>query len=345
MKREVAIGHKRIGGNNPILIQSMTNTKTEDAQATIKQILELEEAGCDLVRVTVNTQEAADALPLIKESIHIPLVADIHFNGSLALSAMEAGADKIRINPGNLDMKHLLSIIEMAKDKGISIRIGVNSGSIKKELIQTYGHTPEAMLHSMKEFVSFFEEHGFFDLVLSAKDSDVRRNIAINRLLHEHFEYPIHLGVTEAGIGDQAIVKSAIGIGVLLAEGIGSTIRVSTTGSPVNEIPVARYILQSLGLRKGLNVISCPTCGRTEINVEALSKEISKRLSRSEKDLDVAVMGCVVNGPGEAKEADIGIAGGRTHSLIFKKGEIIGKYDNTVVKDIFIAMVEDMIHE
>lgn len=345
MKREVKIGQRVIGGDHPILIQSMTNTKTEDAASTINQILELEKAGCEIVRVTVNTEEAAAALPAIKAAIHIPLVADIHFNGSLALKAMEGGADKIRINPGNMDKSHLEAIISMAKEKDVAIRLGVNSGSLKKEILEEYGHTPEAMLVSMKDFVNFFEERGFFNLVLSAKDSSVRKNIAINRLLDEHFDYPLHLGVTEAGIGDQAIVKSAIGIGTLLEEGIGHTIRVSTTGSPVKEIPIAKYILQSLGLRKGLNVIACPTCGRTEINVEALSKEISERLSQSEKDLDVAVMGCVVNGPGEAKEADIGIAGGRSHSLIFKKGEIIGKYNNDEVKDIFIKMVEDLIHE
>lgn len=326
MKKQIQIGQRFIGGNHPILIQSMTNTKTEDVEQTVRQIWALEAAGCEIVRVTANSPEAARAIADIKKRIRIPIVADIHFDYRLALLAMEHGADKIRINPGNMPEHALDAIVEHAVRFGVPIRIGVNSGSIEKDLLEKYGATPEAMLESLKRYVSLFEQRGFHELVLSAKASDVKKNIAVNRLIDAHFDYPIHLGVTEAGSEESAIIKSSIGIGSLLYDGIGSTIRVSHTGDPVQEIPVAREILRVLGLRKGLDVVACPTCGRTNIDLEAILREVKLALKDSDKDLRIAIMGCAVNGPGEAREADIGIAGGLDEALLFRKGVIIGKY-------------------
>lgn len=340
MKKEIQIGQHIIGGSHPVLIQSMTNTKTEDIEQTVRQIWALEAAGCEIVRVSANSTAAAKAIAEIKKRIRIPLVADIHFDYRLALLAMEHGADKIRINPGNMPQVALDAIVSHAKEFHVPIRVGVNSGSIEKDVLEKYGSGPEAMLHSLKKYVTLFEERDFFNLVLSAKASDVKKNIAVNRLLHEHFDYPIHLGVTEAGSEESAIIKSSIGIGSLLYDGIGSTIRISLTGDPVKEIPVAREILRVLGLRKGLDVVACPTCGRTNIDLEAILKQVKIALKDSRKDLRIAIMGCAVNGPGEAREADLGIAGGINEALLFRKGVIIGKYKQEEIVSRLLAEID-----
>ena len=324
----VQIGDRKIGGGNPIAIQSMTNTKTEDIDATVKQILALEKAGCDIIRCAVPTMEAAKALAKIKQQIHIPLVADIHFDYRLAIAAMENGADKIRINPGNIgSKKRVQAVVDTAKERNIPIRVGVNSGSLEKEIVEKYGQvTAEGLVESALDKVAMIEEMGYDNLVISIKSSDVLMCIKAHELIAKQTNYPLHVGVTESGSLIAGNIKSAIGLGNILYQGIGDTIRVSLTGDPVEEIRSAKLILKSLGLRKGgVTVVSCPTCGRTQIDLIGLAGKVEKMVSDLDLDIKVAVMGCVVNGPGEAKEADLGIAGGKGEGLLIKKGEVIAK--------------------
>ena len=324
----VQIGDRKIGGGNPIAIQSMTNTKTEDIDATVKQILALEKAGCDIIRCAVPTMEAAKALAKIKQQIHIPLVADIHFDYRLAIAAMENGADKIRINPGNIGSKERVqAVVDTAKERNIPIRVGVNSGSLEKEIVEKYGQvTAEGLGESALDKVAMIEEMGYDNLVISIKSSDVLMCIKAHELIAKQTNYPLHVGVTESGSLIAGNIKSAIGLGNILYQGIGDTIRVSLTGDPVEEIRSAKLILKSLGLRKGgVTVVSCPTCGRTQIDLIGLAGKVEKMVSDLDLDIKVAVMGCVVNGPGEAKEADLGIAGGKGEGLLIKKGEVIAK--------------------
>lgn len=324
----VQIGDRKIGGGNPIAIQSMTNTKTEDIDATVKQILALEKAGCDIIRCAVPTMEAAKALAKIKQQIHIPLVADIHFDYRLAIAAVENGADKIRINPGNIGSKERVqAVVDTAKERNIPIRVGVNSGSLEKEIVEKYGQvTAEGLVESALDKVAMIEEMGYDNLVISIKSSDVLMCIKAHELIAKQTNYPLHVGVTESGSLIAGNIKSAIGLGNILYQGIGDTIRVSLTGDPVEEIRSAKLILKSLGLRKGgVTVVSCPTCGRTQIDLIGLAGKVEKMVSDLDLDIKVAVMGCVVNGPGEAKEADLGIAGGKGEGLLIKKGEVIAK--------------------
>ncbi len=324
----VKIGDCYIGGDNPIAIQSMTNTKTEDVKSTVAQILELEEAGCQIIRCAVPTMEAAEALSKIKEQIHIPLVADIHFDYRLAIAAMENGADKIRINPGNIGSKdRVKAVVDVAKERNIPIRVGVNSGSLEKELVKKYGGvTAEGLVESALDKVAYIEDLGYDNLVISIKSSDVLMCVRAHELIADKTDLPLHVGITEAGTLLAGNIKSAIGLGLILHQGIGDTIRVSLTGSPVEEIKSAKLILRTLGLRKGgIEVVSCPTCGRTQIDLISLANKVEQMVEDIDADLKIAVMGCVVNGPGEAKEADLGIAGGINEGLIIKKGEVIRK--------------------
>lgn len=324
----IRIGDRLIGGGNPILIQSMTNTKTEDVQSTVEQILALEQAGCEIIRCAVPTMEAAEALGDIKKQIHIPLVADIHFDYRLAMAAMEHGADKIRINPGNIGSKERIkAVVDMAKDREIPIRVGVNSGSLEKELVEKYhGVTAAGLVESALDKVRIIEDMGYDNLVISIKSSDVMMCAEAHTLIAEKTNYPLHVGITEAGTLYSGNLKSAVGLGIILSQGIGDTIRVSLTGAPLEEIKSAKRILKTLGLRKGgIEVVSCPTCGRTEIDLIGLANQVETMVQDIPLDIKVAVMGCVVNGPGEAKEADIGIAGGKGVGLLIKKGEIIKK--------------------
>lgn len=330
--RKVAIGDRIIGGGMPVLIQSMTNTKTEDVEATVGQILLLEKAGCDIIRCAVPTMEAALAFSKIKQRIHIPLVADIHFDYKLAIAAMENGADKIRINPGNIGShERIKAVVDVAKDRNIPIRVGVNSGSLEKELIEKYkGVTAEALSESALDKVSLIENMGYDNLVISIKSSDVMMCIKAHEIVHEKTDYPLHIGITEAGTQYAGNIKSAAGLGIMLYQGIGDTIRVSLSADPVLEVRSAKLLLKALGLRKGgIEIVSCPTCGRTRIDLIGLANETEKMLEDirlpKETELKVAVMGCAVNGPGEAREADIGIAGGVNEGLIIKKGEILRK--------------------
>ena len=325
MSKQIIAGGVAIGGGAPVTIQSMCNTHTEDAEATIAQIHALEAAGCEIVRVTVPTLEAAHALSKIKENISIPLVADIHFDYRLAVEAAARGADKIRINPGNIGGEdRVKAVVDACRTHKVPIRIGVNGGSLEKELLAKYGRvTPEALVESALGHVRLLEKFDFTDICLSVKSSDVPLNMAAYRLLHERVDYPLHLGVTEAGTPSMGVLKSAIGIGGLLCEGIGDTMRVSLTADPVEEVYAAKRILRACGLRGGVKVISCPTCGRTEIDLIGLAQEVERRLRTEKAPIKVAVMGCVVNGPGEAREADLGMAGGRDKGIIFRKGEVI----------------------
>ena len=331
--RTVKIGNRVIGGGNPVLIQSMTNTKTEDVEKTVEQILALERAGCEIIRCAVPTMEAAKALAEIKKQIHIPLVADIHFDYKLAIAAMENGADKIRINPGNIGSpENLKAVVEKAKERGIPIRVGVNSGSLEKNLIEKYGKvTAEGLVESALDKVRMIEEMGYDNLVVSIKSSDVMMCAKAHEILAPKCPYPLHVGITEAGTVFSGSIKSALGLGLILSQGIGDTIRVSLTGDPVSEIAAAKQILRTLQLRTGgIEVVSCPTCGRTNIDLIGLANEVEKMVTEFDHlNLKVAVMGCVVNGPGEAKEADIGIAGGIGEGLLIKKGEIIKKVPET----------------
>ena len=328
----ITIGNRKIGGGNPILIQSMTNTKTEDVEATVAQILQLEKAGCEIVRCTVPTMEAAKALTEIKKRIHIPLVADIHFDYKMAIAAMENGADKIRINPGNIgSADRVKTVVDVARERNIPIRVGVNSGSLEKELVEKYGGvTAEGLVESALKQVHIIEEFGYKNLVISIKSSDVMMCVKAHELLATKTDYPLHVGITEAGTVMSGSIKSAIGLGLILHQGIGDTIRVSLTGDPVEEIKAAKLILRTLGLRKGgIEVVSCPTCGRTRINLIELAGKVEKMVEQYDLDIKVAVMGCVVNGPGEAKEADLGIAGGIGEGLLIKKGQILKKVPET----------------
>ncbi len=328
MTKEVQVGSVKIGGGNPVVIQSMCNTDTRDVASTVNQILELEEAGCELVRVAILDMEAADAIAEIKKQIHIPLVADIHFDYKLALRVMDLGIDKVRINPGNIgEESRIRQVVEKAKEKKIPIRIGVNSGSLEKDLVEKYGGvTPQGLVESALRHVQILEKYGFHDIVVSIKASDVVFSLEAYQLLSQAIDYPIHVGITEAGTVYGGTIKSAVGIGAILAAGIGDTIRVSLTGNPVEEIRAAKEILKSLGLRKfGIELISCPTCGRTQIDLISIANEVEKLCQGIDKNIKVAVMGCVVNGPGEAREADVGIAGGKGEGLLFKKGVIIQK--------------------
>ena len=339
----VQIGDRKIGGGNPIAIQSMTNTKTEDIDATVKQILALEKAGCDIIRCAVPTMEAAKALARIKQQIHIPLVADIHFDYRLAIAAMENGADKIRINPGNIGSKERVqAVVDTAKERNIPIRVGVNSGSLEKEIVEKYGQvTAEGLVESALDKVAMIEEMGYDNLVISIKSSDVLMCIKAHELIAKQTNYPLHVGVTESGSLIAGNIKSAIGLGNILYQGIGDTIRVSLTGDPVEEIRSAKLILKSLGLRKGgVTVVSCPTCGRTQIDLIGLAGKVEKMVSDLDLDIKVAVMGCVVNGPGEAKEADLGIAGGKGEGLLIKKGEVIAKVPEDQLLDALKAELD-----
>jgi len=324
----VQIGNVKIGGGNPIAIQSMTNTKTEDVDATVAQIHALEKAGCEIIRCAVPTIEAAEALGKIKKQIHIPLVADIHFDYRLAIAAIENGADKIRINPGNIgDASRVQAVVDKAKEHGIPIRVGVNSGSLEKNLVEKYGGvTAEGLVESAMDKVHMIEEMGYDNLVISIKSSDVLMCVKAHELIADQCKYPLHVGITESGTLLAGNIKSSIGLGLILHQGIGDTIRVSLTGDPTEEIKSAKLILKTLGLRKGgIEVVSCPTCGRTKIDLIGLANQVETMVQDIPLDIKVAVMGCVVNGPGEAKEADIGIAGGIGEGLLIKKGEIVKK--------------------
>lgn len=322
--RQFKIGNVKIGGGSPVTIQSMTNTDTRDGVATSEQILALEKAGCQIVRFSVYDEDCAKAIPLIKSRTHIPLVADIHFDYRLAVAAIENGIDKVRINPGNIGSEaKVRELVAVAKANSIPIRIGVNGGSLEKEILRRYGVTAEGMVESALSHVAILEKCGFEDIVLSLKASTVKKTIDAYRMISKRTPYPLHVGVTEAGMGESAVVKSAIGIGALLVDGIGDTIRVSLTGDPVNEVYAAKQILRSVGiLSAGVEVVSCPTCGRTRVELASIVERITNALPETEKSMRIAVMGCAVNGPGEAREADMGIAFGSSNAVVFKKGEI-----------------------
>ena len=327
--RVISIGDVKIGGGNPVAIQSMTNTKTENVEETVKQILALEKAGCQIIRCTVPTMKAAEAFTEIKKEIHIPLVADIHFDYKLAIAAMENGADKIRINPGNIgSAERVKAVVDCARERNIPIRVGVNSGSLEKNLVEKYGGvTAEGIVESALDKVRMIEELDYHNIVISIKSSDVMMCVRAHELIADKTDYPLHVGITESGTVTRGNIKSSVGLGIILHEGIGDTIRVSLTGDPVDEILSAKLILKALGLRKGgVELVSCPTCGRTEIDLIGLANKVEKLVSDYDHlNIKVAVMGCVVNGPGEAKEADLGIAGGKGCGLLIKKGEIVGK--------------------
>jgi len=326
--KTVQIKDRVIGGENPILIQSMTNTKTEDIAATVSQINRLAAAGCDIIRCTVPTMEAAEALGEIKKQVQIPVVADIHFDYRLAAAAIAHGADKIRINPGNIgDEKKVRAVVEAAGERGIPIRVGVNSGSLEKELIEKYhGVTAEGIVESALSQVKRIEDLGYDNLVISIKSSDVLMCVRAHELISEQTDYPLHVGITEAGTIISGNIKSSIGLGLILHQGIGDTIRVSLTGDPLEEVKSAKLILKTLGLRRGgVEVVSCPTCGRTKIDLIGLANQVENMVADIPLDIKVAVMGCVVNGPGEAREADIGIAGGQGEGLLIRRGEIVKK--------------------
>lgn len=342
--KTVKIGDRVIGGGNPILIQSMTNTRTEDVQATVEQILRLEKAGCEIIRCTVPTAEAAAAIGEIRRQIHIPLVADIHFDYRMAIAAIENGADKIRINPGNIGSREkVAAVVDAAKERNIPIRVGVNSGSLERELVEKYhGVTAEGIVESALDKVGIIEDLGYDNLVISIKSSDVMMCVKAHEILAQKTDHPLHVGITESGTVLSGNIKSAIGLGIILNEGIGDTIRVSLTGDPVEEIKSAKLILRTLGLRKGgIEVVSCPTCGRTRIDLIGLANQVEAMVADIPLDIKVAVMGCAVNGPGEAREADIGIAGGVGEGLLIKRGEIIRK----VPEDQLLSVLrEELLH-
>lgn len=340
----IQIGNVKIGGGNPIAIQSMTNTKTEDVEATVAQILALEAVGCEIIRCAVPTMEAAKALAEIKKQIHIPLVADIHFDYRLAIAAIENGADKIRINPGNIgDMDRVRQVVEKAKEYNVPIRVGVNSGSLEKNLVEKYGGvTAEGIVESALDKVRIIEEMGYDNLVVSIKSSDVLMCVKAHELIAKECSYPLHVGITESGTVLSGNIKSSVGLGIILYQGIGDTIRVSLTGDPLEEIKSAKLILKTLGLRQGgIEVVSCPTCGRTQIDLIGLANQVENMVADIPLDIKVAVMGCVVNGPGEAKEADIGIAGGVGEGLLIKKGQIIKKVKE---EELLETLRQELLH-
>ena len=340
----IHIKDRVIGGGNPILIQSMTNTRTEDVHSTVEQIHRLERAGCEIIRCTVPTQEAAEALTEIKNQISIPLVADIHFDYRLAIAAMEHGADKIRINPGNIGgPERVKAVVDVARERRIPIRVGVNSGSLEKELVEKYnGVTAEGLVESALDKVHMIEDMDYDNLVISIKSSDVMMCAKAHQLIAEKTNYPLHVGITEAGTLTSGNIKSAVGLGIILSQGIGDTIRVSLTGDPVEEIKSAKLILKTLGLRKGgIEVVSCPTCGRTRIDLIGLANQVETMVAEFPLDIKVAVMGCVVNGPGEAKEADIGIAGGLGEGMLIRKGQMVRKVPENQLLE---ALRQELLH-
>ncbi len=342
--KTVKIGSRVIGGGNPILIQSMTNTRTEDIKATVAQIKQLCDAGCEIIRCSVPTMEAAKALEEIKKQVELPVVADIHFDYRLAIAAIEHGADKIRINPGNIgSADRVQAVVDVAKERGIPIRVGVNSGSLEKELVEKYhGVTAEGIVESALGQVQIIEDMGYDNLVISIKSSDVLMCVRAHELISAQTDYPLHVGITEAGTIISGNIKSSIGLGLILHQGIGDTIRVSLTGAPLEEVKSAKLILRTLGLRKGgIEVVSCPTCGRTNIDLIGLANQVEDMVADIPLDLKVAVMGCVVNGPGEAKEADIGIAGGRGEGLLIRRGEVIKKLPE---EELLPALREELLH-
>ena len=343
--RKVKVGDINIGGDSSIKVQSMTNTDTRDIGATVAQILRLQEAGCDIVRCAVPDQKASDAIGQIVKEIGIPLVADIHFDYRLALSSINNGVSKLRLNPGNIgSTDKVRAVVEAAQDKGVPIRIGVNSGSLQRDILEKYGDVcPQALVESALRHVEILEKLNFNDVVISVKSSDVTEMIECYRIISEKVDYPLHLGVTESGTIKSGTIKSSVGIGALLSQGIGDTIRVSLTGDPVEEVIVAREILRSLGhIKEGIELISCPTCGRTQLNLIEIADQLEGRLKGIKKNIKVAVMGCVVNGPGEARRADIGIAGGNGQGLIFRKGEIIKKVREEELVEELIAEIEKL---
>ena len=348
LTRQLEVGKVKVGGTAPIAVQSMTNTKTSDPVATLEQIQRLAEAGCDIVRCAVPDIAAAEGLKTIVKESPIPVIADIHFDYKLALAAIEAGVDGLRLNPGNIGGNdRVAAVVEAAKKRNIPIRIGVNAGSLPKDLLKKYGHpTPEALVEAAWRHIRILEEMDYKNIKISLKAHDVPLTLAAYRLMASQCDYPLHVGITEAGTVNSGIIKSAVGIGTLLAEGIGDTIRVSLTGDPVREVKVGFEILKSLGLREyGPTLISCPTCGRTQINLEKLALEVEKRLAEISEPITVAVMGCVVNGPGEAREADVGIAGGINEGLIFRKGEVLKKVPETDIIDELFAEIEKILLE
>lgn len=341
MTKEIRVGKTKIGGGNKIAVQSMTNTKTSDVESTIGQIIELEDAGCDIVRASVYDAESARAIKRIKDKISIPIVADVHFDYKLAISAIENGADKIRINPGNIGERiNVEKVCACAKEHKIPIRVGANGGSVEKSLLKEFGNTPKALALSVIENVKILEQCGFSDIVLSAKSSNVKKMIEVNRILSAETSYPLHLGVTEAGSQNIGIYKSAVGIGSLLCDGIGDTIRVSLTGNPVQEVLAAHKILRSVGVEENfIEIISCPTCGRTSINLEKIVDCVEKATCAINKKLKVAIMGCVVNGPGEAADADIGIAGGDGKCAVFKNGKVFKTVDESLAVEVLLEEI------
>lgn len=342
--REISIGDVTIGGGNPVAVQSMTNTKTEDAGATAAQIHRLEQAGCDIVRVAVPTMEAAEAIAQIKRQVSVPVVADIHFDYRLAIAAVMHGADKIRINPGNIGSRERIqAVVDKCRERDIPIRVGVNSGSLEKHLLEKYGGvTPEALVESALDQVHIIEGMGYENLVISIKSSDVLQGIRAHELIAAKTDYPLHVGITESGTVMAGSIKSAVGIGNILYQGIGDTIRVSLTGDPVEEVKAANLILKSLGLKKGgISVVSCPTCGRTQIDLIGLATKVEEMVQDFDLDIKVAVMGCVVNGPGEAREADLGIAGGIGEGLLIRKGEVIRKVPED---ELLEALRQELLH-
>ena len=349
MSRVVKVGNFLIGGGNPVVIQSMTNTTTSNVEATVAQIKKLESAGCQMVRMTINNEEAAKAIGEIKKRVNIPLCADIHFDYKLALLAIENGIDKLRINPGNIGSdENIKAVVEKAKERNIPIRIGVNSGSIEKHILEKYGKpTADGMVESAIYHINLLEKNGFEDIVISLKASNVKMMVDAYRKISKLVDYPLHLGVTEAGTAFQGTVKSAIGIGSLLVDGIGDTIRVSLTEDPVEEIKVAKEILKVLGLiDAGVEIVSCPTCGRTEIDLIGLAKKVEKEFENEKRKIKIAVMGCVVNGPGEAREADYGVAGGKGVGVLFKKGQVVKKVDESeILIELKKLIMEDMENE
>ena len=348
LTRQLEVGKVKVGGAAPIAVQSMTNTKTSDPVATLEQINRLAEAGCDIVRCAVPDMAAAEGLKTIVAESPIPVIADIHFDYKLALAAIEAGVDGLRLNPGNIGGNdRVAAVVEAAKKRNIPIRIGVNAGSLPKDLLEKYGHpTPEALVEAAWRHIRILEEMEYKNIKISLKAHDVPLTLAAYRLMASQCDYPLHVGITEAGTVNSGIIKSAVGIGTLLAEGIGDTIRVSLTGDPVREVKVGFEILKSLGLREyGPTLISCPTCGRTQINLEKLALEVEKRLAEISEPITVAVMGCVVNGPGEAREADVGIAGGINEGLIFRKGEVLKKVAEADIIDELFAEIDKILLE